>query len=263
LSPMDYSSIRFSTQDRLALLTMNRPERRNALDDVMIRELADAFTAANRSSQTRMVILTGEGAAFCAGMDLEYLRRCSQLGEAENLEDARNFMKLLALIHGLKKPVLAMVNGPALGGGCGLAAACDFVFASKEKARIGVPEVRIGFLPAIILLYLVKRMGEGAARELVLRGDILTAERAQAKGLVTEVVEADRLTSSVMEFAGQLIRSTSGSAQGLTKELFARYDEMDRKHALEYAANLNALSRKTEDFKKGIEAFIKKEGLEW
>lgn len=260
---MDYSTVRFSTRDRLAIVSMNRPDRRNALDDVMIRELTDAFNIANRSGGIRIVILTGEGPAFCAGMDLEYLRRISQLGQAENLEDARNLTKLLELVHGLKKPVVAMVNGPALGGGCGLAAACDFVFASKEKAKFGAPEVKMGFLPAIILLYLVKRMGEGSAREFVLRGEILAADQARGRGLVTEVVEADRLTPSVMEFAEQLIRSASGSSLMLTKELFSRYDEMGMKQAVEYAANLNALVRKTEDFNKGMEAFSKKENLEW
>jgi methylglutaconyl-CoA hydratase len=260
---MDYSSILFSVRERLTFITMNRPDRRNALDDVMIRELTDAFALANRTSQTRLVILTGEGKAFCAGMDLEYLRKCARMGDAENLEDAKHLMKLLALIHTLKKPVVAMVNGPALGGGCGLAAACDFVYASKEHATIGAPEVRMGFLPALILLYLVKRMGEGAAREFVLRGDILGAEEAKARGLVTETVATGELAAAVTGFADRLIRSTSGSALTLTKELFARSDEMDPKRAMEYAAHLNALARKTEDFNRGVGAFLGKEQIEW
>jgi methylglutaconyl-CoA hydratase len=260
---MEYSSIVCSTQDRITLVSMNRPALRNALNDVMIRELTDAFNTANRNAGARIVILTGNGSAFCAGMDLDYLRTISELGQAENLEDARSLTRLLELIHGLKKPVIAMVNGPALGGGCGLAAACDFVFASKEKATMGAPEVRMGFLPAVILLYLVKRMGEGAAREFALRGEILAAEAARAKGLVTEVVEAARLADRVMEFAAELIKSTSGSSQMLTKELFSRFDEMGVKQAEEYAANLNALARKTEDFRKGISAFKGKDRLEW
>jgi methylglutaconyl-CoA hydratase len=260
---MDYSTILCATQDRLTVVTMNRPERRNALDGVMIKELTDAFSAANRNPQVRMVVLTGNGPAFCAGMDLEYLQTISALGQAENLEDARSLTKLLDLVHGLKKPVVAMVNGPAMGGGCGLAAACDFVFASKEQAVLGAPEVRMGFLPAVILLYLVKRMGEGAARELVLRGGILGAEEARARGLVTEVVEGAALQARVMEFTSELINSTSGSSQMLTKELFSRYDEMGLKQAEEYAANLNALARKTEDFRKGIAAFRKKDRPQW
>ncbi|TLY29537.1 MAG: enoyl-CoA hydratase/isomerase family protein [Ignavibacteria bacterium] len=238
---MNYTSILLSTRGRVTTISLNRPDRRNALNDVMISELTDAFGTANRDHQIRVVILTGEGLSFCAGMDLEYLRRTSELGQAENLEDARNLMKLLESIHALKKPVAAMVNGPALGGGCGLAAACDFVF---------VP-------------YLMKRMGESSAREFVLRGEILKAEAAKAKGLVSEVVDDGSLTSKVLEFAYQLARSTSGSSLMLTKELFSRYDEMDTRNAMEYAANLNALARKTDDFRRGIDAFLRKEDIDW
>jgi methylglutaconyl-CoA hydratase len=196
-------------------------------------------------------------------MDLEYLRKSSQMGQQENVEDARNLLKLYQLIRGLKKPVVAMVNGPALGGGCGLAAACDFVFAGKGKARLGVPEVKLGFLPAVILFFLIKRMGEGRTRELVLRGEILDAAAAREQGLVTEVVEDERLEPRVREFACSLARSTSAASVTLTKDLFSRFDEMNMKDALEYAANLNALVRKTGDFQKGIDSFLNKEKLEW
>ena len=260
---MNYSTLIQSTDDRSTVITLNRPDRRNVLDDVMIRELTDVFTQVNRNNQTRTVILTGAGSSFCAGMDLEYLRKFSQQGQHENLEDARNLLKLLQLVRGLKKPVIAMVNGPALGGGCGLAAACDFVFAAKKKAKLGVPEVKLGFLPAVILIFLIKRMGEGKTRELVLRGDILDAETAQRQGLITEVVDDDQLNDRVHEFACLLARSTSAASVTLTKDLFSRFDEMNLKDALEYAANLNALVRKTDDFQKGINSFLKKEMLEW
>ncbi|MBI1807243.1 MAG: enoyl-CoA hydratase/isomerase family protein [Ignavibacteria bacterium] len=260
---MNYTTLTESTENRITTITLNCSDRRNALDDVMIKEISDAFASANRNSSSRIVVLTGEGSSFCAGMDLAYLQRCTQLGQAENLEDARNLSRMLQLIHGLKKPVIAMVNGPALGGGCGLASACDFVFAAKEKARLGAPEVRLGFLPAVILLYLIKRMGEGAAREFVLRGDILDATAAKVKGLVSEVVEDNELSSTVYAFAETLARTTSSSSITLTKDLFVRFHEMSEKDALEYAANLNSLTRKTEDFKKGIDSFLKKETLEW
>ena len=164
---MNYSSIALRTENRIGYLTLNRPERRNALDDTVMREMSEALTLLNRDSGVRVVVISGEGEAFCAGMDLEYLRKYAGLGEHENIQDANNFLNLLRSINGLKKPVIAMVNGPALGGGCGLVAACDFVFASAESSRLGSPEVRIGFLPAIIIVFLIKRMGEGAAREMV------------------------------------------------------------------------------------------------
>ncbi|MBI1803507.1 MAG: enoyl-CoA hydratase/isomerase family protein [Ignavibacteriae bacterium] len=260
---MPYSAITYSVEQRSALITLNRPERRNALDDVMIRELTEVFTLLNRNTQARTVILTGSGSSFCSGMDLDYLQRFSQLGQQENLEDAHSFLRLLLLIHNLKKPVIAMVNGPALGGGCGIAAACDFVYAAREKAKVGVPEVRLGFVPAVILVFLIKRMGEGAARECVLRGDILNAATAKDRRLVTEVVDDDKLSSAVFAFAEELARTTSSSSIALTKDLFMRFDEMEAKDAVDYAAQLNALARKTDDFRKGIDSFLNKEKLEW
>jgi methylglutaconyl-CoA hydratase len=260
---MDYSSLTYSLQNRVATITLNRPERRNALDDVMTRELLESFNVANRSSDVRVVILTGNGPSFCAGMDLECLQKYSELGHNENLEDARSFMRLLQFIYGLRKPVIAAVNGPALGGGCGLVAACDFVFAARDKAAIGAPEVRLGFLPALILIFLIKRMGEGRAKEFVLQGDRLDAITAKNNGLVTEIVDDAKLLPTVHEFAEQFSKSTSPSSILLTKDLFSRFNEMGMKDALEYAANLNALTRKTDDFKKGIRSFIDKEKLEW
>lgn len=260
---MTFSTITYAADDRVASITMNRPERRNALDDVMIRELTEAFAQANRVGQIRAVVLSGAGASFCAGMDLEYLQRFAEKGEQENLEDARNLSKMLQLIHTLKKPVVAAVNGPALGGGCGIAAACDFVFASKEKGKLGAPEVRLGFLPAVILVYLIKRMGTSRAREFVLQGEVLTADEAKSRGLVTEVLSDAAVQQHAMDFARSLAATTSPSSVIFTKELFSRIDEMSAKDALEYAASLNALSRKTDDFKKGIDSFLKKEKLSW
>ena len=260
---VNYSSLIYALDDRIATITLNKPDRRNALDDMMIRELTDVFSAVNRNTTCRVVILTGSASCFCAGMDIEYLHRFSQLGQEENLEDARNLMKLLQLINSLRKPVIAMVNGPALGGGCGLASACDFVFAAKDSAKLGAPEVKLGFLPAVILLFLIKRMGEGRAREFVLEGKTLDATSAKERGLVTEVVEDANLKQHVYDFATKLASGTSSSSITLTKDLFSRLGEMNGKELMEYAANLNALTRKTEDFKKGIESFLKKEKLTW
>jgi methylglutaconyl-CoA hydratase len=150
-----------------------------------------------------------------------------------------------------------------MGGGCGIAAACDFVFAARDGARFGVPEVRLGFLPALILLFLLKRMGEGRAREFALRGETLNSGEALARGLATEVVDDALLDERVAAFALELATSTSQSSIALTKELLSRLGELSEKEALEYAANLNAVARKTEDFRKGIESFVNKEKLRW
>lgn len=260
---MNFTSILYKIENRICTITLNHPERRNALDDIMIKELTEAFSHINRNNHTRAVLLTGSGNSFCAGMDLDYLKRFSELGHMENLEDAQNLMKLLYLINTLKKPVIAMVNGPAMGGGCGLAAACDFVFAGRKQAKLGVPEVRLGFIPAIILIFLIKRMGEGRAREFVLKGEVIDAQTAKERNLITDVFDDDKLSDMTYLFAEELISNTCGASVTLTKDLFSRLNEMNQKEILEYGANLNALVRKTEDFKKGINSFIKKEKLRW
>ncbi len=260
---MTYTTITLERKERVATITLNRPERRNALDDVMIRELTDAFLTANRDTDARIVVITGEGKAFCSGMDLEYLRKFTEMGEHENLEDARNLLTLLRTVHTLRKPVIAMVNGAALGGGCGLASACDFVFLSREHGKMGVPEVKLGFLPAVILVFLIKRMGEGAAREFVLKGEILGSAEALAKGLCTRVVGHSELGEAAYRFADEMCVSTSASSISLTKDLLTRMTDMSLHEAMEYAAHLNALARKTDDFKKGLESFLRKEPRQW
>ena len=260
---MTYSCLTYTLQGRTAVVTLNRAERRNALDDIMMKEIADVFTVLNRNTTARIVVLRGSGSAFCAGMDLAYLQSCAKLSHEQNLEDAKTLSRMLQLVHQLKKPVIAMVNGPALGGGCGLAAACDFVFAAKENATLGVPEVRLGFLPAVILPYLIARMGYAQTREFVLRGEVLRAEEAKARGLATAVADDSELEATVMQFAEKFSRSTSPSSITLTKDLFARLDSMTPREHLDYAAHLNALARKTDDFKRGLASFLKKERLEW
>jgi methylglutaconyl-CoA hydratase len=248
---------------RVARISINRHEHRNALNDVTIRELQECISTYSHKDEARAIVLTGKGSTFCAGMDIAYLEKSISKVHEENLQDARELMRLLQSVYIAKKPVIAMVNGPAMGGGCGLAAACDFVLAAEEKAKFGVPEVRLGFVPALILTFLVKRMGEGKAREFVLQGATLTAVGAKEYGLVTEVVPAESLEARVFEFADKLASETSPTSIMLTKELFNRLSEMDMKTGMEFAANLNAMTRKTADFKKGIESFLKKENLRW
>jgi methylglutaconyl-CoA hydratase len=260
---MSYTSLTYSVDDRIATICLNKPDRRNALDGLLIRELTDAFMLANRTAQVRVVILTGAGPAFCAGMDLDYLSRTSLFSQEETLEDARSLARLLQLVSGLRKIVIAQLNGPAIGGGCGLAAACDYVYAAKSAARLGAPEVKLGFVPAVILAYLMNRMGAGRAREFVLQGEVLDASAACECGLVTKVIPDAELESAVREFAVKLAVNISPSSVTLTKDLFVRFMEMNPKEALEYATTINALARRTDDFRKGIEAILKKEKPEW
>jgi len=260
---MKYSSISITSELRTGIVTLARPERRNALDDTMITELASAFRRLESDGKLRMIVLTGEGSSFCAGMDIGHLRKYSKLGKAANLRDARGLMKLLRTISSLKKPVIAMVNGPALGGGLGLSAASDFCFASREKALFGAPEVRLGFLPAVILTYLIKRMGEARAREFVIAGEICDAAGAMEKGLVSELAADGKLRDTVMGFSERLSRSASPNSIAMIKGMFAGSHTLASPKGYERAAKLNALSRTSADFKKGIGSFLARKKIEW
>jgi methylglutaconyl-CoA hydratase len=260
---MNYSRIIYQIENRRATIMLNRPEKRNALDDLMIKELATAFTAAGKDQDVKVIILSGAGSTFCAGADLEYLDRISKFDLEENRKDSAQLAHLFRLIYELRKPIIASVNGPALAGGCGLACVCDFVIASEEQARFGYTEVRIGFIPAIVMIFLVKRIGEGRARELVLRGNILTAQEAKEIGLVSMVVPEERLQATVDTLTQELVTQNSLTSMGLCKEMLSKLHGMNLLDALDFAANMNAASRMTTDCKQGVTAFLKKEKVQW
>ena len=214
---MDFKRIAYQSMDRTARITLDRPDRRNALDDVMIAELSAAFAAASRDASVRVVLLTGAGDSFCAGADLAYLRTMQGNDLEENRMDSGRLASLFRQIYELRKPVIAVVNGPALAGGCGLAAVSDFIIASREHATFGFPEVRIGFIPALVAIFLVKRIGEGRAREMILRGHTISAEDAERIGLVTAVVPHEGLESAAAALAGELASRCGPTAMGLSK----------------------------------------------
>lgn len=260
---MNFERILYASSGRKAVITLNRPAKRNALDDLMVRELTAAFSSAARDPQVKVVLLQGAGKAFCAGADLEYLHRLASFDLEQNKADSQQLATLFRMLHEIRKPVIALVNGPALAGGCGLAAACDFVIAAEETATFGFTEVRIGFIPAVVLVFLVKRVGEGRARELVMRGNIFDARRALAIGLASQVVPAGLLESSALALADELIEQNSLLAMGLCKEMLAKLHGLNLLDSLDFAANMNAAARMTPDCKEGIGAFLRKEKKEW
>jgi methylglutaconyl-CoA hydratase len=260
---MDFTRIAYQSIARTARITLDRPDRRNAIDDVMLAELAAAFGAAARDPAVRVVLLTGAGDAFCAGADLAYLRTMQAYDLEENRNDSARLAALYRQIYELRKPVIAVVNGPALAGGCGLAAVCDFVLASRERATFGFPEVRIGFIPALVTVFLVKRIGEGRARDLILRGHTVSADDAERLGLATAVVPHDELESSARALAEELSSRCGPTATGLCKELLARLSGLSTHEALEVAGNMNAAARMTAECKEGIAAFLEKRPRAW
>ena len=260
---MDFTRISYASGERRATVTLRRPDKRNALDDVMVQELTVAFTAAARDPGVKVILLAGEGPAFCAGADLEYLQRIASYDLEAHRADSRRLAALYRLIYELRKPVVAVVHGPALAGGCGLASVCDFIVASREHARFGYTEVHIGFIPAVVMVFLIKRVGEGRARDLVLRGAILDAEEARGAGLVSLVVPQKSLAGAVEDLVSGLLTENSAASMGLCKDMLSKLHGMNFLDAIDFAANMNAAARMTPECKRGIEAFLAKEKITW
>jgi methylglutaconyl-CoA hydratase len=263
LAHMEFTRILYATGGRKASLTLNRPDKRNALDDVTIKELTTAFSMAGKDPAVKVVTLAGNGPAFCAGLDLEYLARLAKFDLEENRADSFRLANLFRIIVELRKPVIGVINGPALAGGCGLASVCDFVVASREHAVFGYPEVRIGFIPAVVLVFLVKRVGEGRARELVVRGNSIGADEAKQLGLVSMVVPEAALQKTAGALADELLKENSLGAMGLCKELLSKLHGLNLVDSLDFAANMNAAARMTADCRNGVQAFLNKQKMEW
>ncbi len=254
--------LQYHTAERIAYLTLNRPDKRNALNVALVAALKEALQGANLDPGVKVIVLRANGKAFCAGADLETLQQLQRNSYEENLADSGQLAELFELMYTLPKPIVAQIQGHALAGGCGLAAICDFSFA-VPAAKFGYTEVKIGFVPAIVSAFLVRKIGEGRARELLLSGEIIPAERAQAYGLINYVVEEADLESRVNAFARQLCTGTSGQSIAATKALLAQLPGLNLSASLQLAAQTNAQARATDDCRRGIGAFLAKEEIQW
>ena len=254
--------VQTTTDGPVHTLRLNRPDKRNALNAELVSALKSALDAAEARERSRVIVLTGAGSAFSAGADLSSLRAMRDAGPMENREDSRHLAELFRQIYEHPMPVIAKVNGHAIGGGCGLAAVCDFSYAAEE-AKLGFTEVRIGFVPAIVMVFLRRKLGETQARDLLLRGRLVNATTAADLGLVTHVVPQGELTGAVDTLARELARETSGSAVALTKQMLARVPGMGLDEALDYAVQMNAFARGTDDCQAGIDAFLNNEDPPW
>ncbi|MGB2624827.1 MAG: enoyl-CoA hydratase-related protein [Candidatus Acidiferrum sp.] len=255
-----FETLTLETSGELATLTINRPEKRNAISERMISEMQSALDAIE-SSHARVAILTGAGKCFCAGMDLEMLATIATQSAAENMEDSRRLAKMFRRIWSFSKPLIAAVNGAALAGGCGLATLCDFTIAVPE-AKFGYTEVRIGFLPAIVSVFLTRQIGDKHARDLLLTGRLVEAAEAKALGLITEIVPREHLLERAHELADVLI---SASPVSLTraKRLLTSAAAASVDADLERAILENARIRCTADFKEGLASFLEKRKPVW
>lgn len=255
--------IKTEIKDRLAYISICRKEKRNALNDKVVLELLSAFKEAEQNPEVKVIILTGEGTSFCAGADLEYLKKLQENSYEENLKDSSQLMELYKTIYGLSKIVIAQVNGHAIAGGCGLVTVCDFAF-SVSDANYGYTETRIGFIPAIVMTFLVRKIGEARAKELLLTGNVISAHSALQYGLISHVVEeTKKLDQTVYEFAQELSVRNSAQSIAMTKKMLTEIQDMSLSESLEYAAKMNAMARGSEDCKRGINAFLNKSTIKW
>ncbi len=244
-----------TTDGPVGIISMNRPTKRNALSAEMVDDLTQSFEAFAVNDSVRVIVLRGEGPAFCSGADLDSLQRIADASAMENLADSKRLMHMFQTVVACPKPVIARVQGPAIAGGCGLASVCDIVVAGRTQALFGYTEVRIGFIPAIVLVYLLQKVGDARARRLVLSGATISADEAFRIGLISDVVEDDNLDTYVMALAST-VANNSGTAMALTKQMLGALHGMSSDAALTYAASMNALARQTEDCKSGISRFL-------
>ncbi len=257
---MPYQTIHLEFTGEIAMITLSRPEKRNAITPEMIAELFSAFQEVEESP-ARVLILTGAGKAFCSGMDLEALKALAEQSLAEQREDADRLARLFLRVWSFPMPTIAAVNGPAIAGGCGLATLCDFTIAVPE-GKFGYPEVRIGFLPAVVSVFLVRQIGEKHARDLLLTGRIVDAAEAHRLGLVSQVVPVKELMIAAQILAASLLTCSPVSVQ-MTKKLLCDFAAPEINREIELAAAQSAQIRTTEDFREGLASFLEKRAPHW
>jgi len=253
---MEQNTVLYETRDAVARITLNRPEKRNALNDVLVDELKQALRRADADEQVRVIVLGGAGSDFCAGADLASLQKISAASVKENLEDARSLMELFVLPRQLRAPMVAAVRGRALAGGCGLALACDLVLA-EGSARFGFPEVKIAFVPAMVMAMLRRNVSEKSAFELIALGEEISAAEAASFGLINRMYETSEFEAGIQTVVDRLLRLSS-TALGLSKSLLYSTDGLSFGEALAAGADINATSRMTAECRAGVDRFLKK-----
>ena len=257
---MSYKTIRVTEQDGVETIMLNRPARRNAMTPEMQDELIHALEQA-ATGACRVVEITGAGEAFCAGIDMQHLQAVMERSAAEHVADAERVSRLFRTLYELPKPTIAVVHGPAIAGGTGLATICDFTLAA-HGAKFGFTEVKIGFVPALVSAYLALQVGDKRARGLLLTGRLFAAEEAYQLGLVNEVVLPEDLAERAAALAAQL-KANSPQSITATKRLMAAQNRAWLDAAIAHALTANAEARAMEDFREGVTAFLEKRKAVW
>jgi len=257
---MEYKTLQLAYDARIATITLNRPEKRNAISFELIDDLLAALKEIE-NSDALVLIVTGAGKAFSAGMDLENLKGLLGRTPEQNLQDSQTMVRMFRSLYEFPKVTIAAVNGPAIAGGAGLALLCDFTLAVPE-AKFGYTEVRIGFVPAIVSTFLLRQTGEKYARDLLLTGRIIGAEEAARLGLVNEIDAPENLMTRARALAGTLMENSPSSLRA-TKKLLNDHARAELDAQIEAAVRENAGVRSTADFREGITAFLEKRKPVW
>lgn len=250
--------IKFIQKKEIGILTLNRPEKRNALNPDLVSEIKYKLDELKENTELKILIITGGGSAFCAGADLEYLNKLKNFSLLDNQNDSKELADLFLKIYHFPKPVIAAVNGPAIAGGCGLASVCDFIIADKKNSKFGYSEVKIGFIPAIVSAFLIKRIGESKAKQMLISGKIINSAEALQIGLIDQISE--NVLDDSLKLAENL-KSNSQLSMETTKKMIEEISNLSIDAAVEYCINLNALSRSSKDFTEGLNNFLNKKKI--
>jgi methylglutaconyl-CoA hydratase len=248
--------IKSEIRNNTGIIFLSRPEKRNALHPELINKMKDKLSEFENNNDLRSVIITGEGSTFCAGADLEYLNLLKDYNVIENEKDSKSLAELFLLIYNYPKPTIAAVNGAAIAGGCGLATVCDLIVAHPEHSLFGYSEVKIGFVPAIVSIFLMRRVGEGIVNQLLLEAGTINAQNAYEVGLVNYLY--NNVLEGALEVASRL-NNNSKSSLKLTKAMIKNISNLSISEAVDYCINLNTLSRSSDDFKAGLSKFLKRD----
>jgi methylglutaconyl-CoA hydratase len=260
-TPDNYTTLRYEKDGAIATITLDRPDKRNAISGTMIEELLAALNAAENDSAVRVIILTGAGKAFCSGMDLDTLQAIAGQTAEQHLADSRKMARMFHRLYSFPKPLITAVNGAAVAGGCGIATFSDITLA-VPGAKFGYTEVRIGFIPALVSVLVRRQVGEKRARELLLTGQVIDAAEAFRLGMVTEIVAAENLLQRAHEVAAKFLEASPTSLRR-TKRLLLLYNEKEVTQEIELATQENAAIRGTKDFREGLASFLEKRQPKW
>ena len=258
---MEYKTITFTKNDSVGYLTFNRPEIHNAFNATLLNEMSDLFDQLEKDNSLRVVVITGAGKSFCAGADLNWMRSVINQSFEENLTESNNLADLFYKIYSFKRPVIGKINGAAIGGGTGFVAVCDIAIAA-ESAKFSFSEVKIGVVPACIGPYVIKKMGEGKARELFITGERMLAKRAFEVGLVNKYVVDEKLDEEVNVLIKSIL-SSGPEAVAMAKKLISEVPSMSPEEYKPYTAEMIAKLRISDEGQEGMDAFLNKRKPKW